>query len=266
VLSGRMPGDQTLATAIGRIIRDGRLECGWSQRELASRLGVSQSAIARLEGGELEYIDIGLLTRVLDHLGIRISFDSRTLGLAGRREQRDAIHAACAGYAKGRLDRASWATALEVEIGAGRGRGWIDLLGYRDADRALLVVEFKTEIHDVGQIQRSLAWYGREAWRAARSRGWRPRSVSILLLVLDTIEKEARVRASRELLLSELPVRGRELDAWLRASGGPPIRGLAMIDPRSRRVDWLRPTRAEGRRTSAAYVDYRDAAQRISRR
>jgi transcriptional regulator with XRE-family HTH domain len=261
-----MATDQTLATTIGGVIRDGRRACGWSQRELADRVGVSQSAIARLEGEELEYLDLGLMSRVLDQLGIRITFDARTLGLAGRREQRDAVHAACAGYAKRRLDRGGWASALEVEIGTGRGRGWIDLLGYRATDRALLVVEFKTEIHDLGQIQRSLEWYGRAAWRAAANRGWRPTTVSSLLLVLDTIENEARASANRELLASEFPTRGHEIDAWLRASGGPPIRGLAMIDPKSRRNDWLRPTRAEGRRSPAPYADYRDAARRIAMR
>ena len=266
MLSESMRTDQTLATTIGRVIRDGRHECGWSQRDLAHRIGVSQSAIARLEREEVEYVDLGLMSRVLDELGIRVSFDGRTLGLSGRRDQRDAVHAACAGYAKRRLDRAGWASAAEVEIGSGRGRGWIDLLGYRATDRALIVVEFKTEIHDLGQIQRSLEWYGREAWRAAASRGWRPGSVSTLLLVLDTTENEARVTANRQLLVSEFPIRGREIDTWLRAGGGPPIRGLAMIDPKSRRIDWLRPTRAEGRRSPAPYADYRDAALRISRR
>jgi len=261
-----MARDESLGVVMGRVIREARHECGWSQRQLAARLGVSQSAIARLERGHLDYLDVRLVTRAFDELGIRPVFDGRTLGLIGRREQRDRVHAACATYGKRRMEAAGWATSLEAELGSGRGRGWIDLLAYRETDRALLVTEFKTEIHDVGKIQRTLGWYERAAWQPARQRGWRANSFSTALLVLDTVENDARIRANRDLFATEFPVRGRMLDEWLRTPGGPAIRGLALIDPRSRRADWLRPTRTDGRRTPAPYADYRDAAQRLSRR
>ena len=80
-------------------------------------------------------------------------FDGRTLGLAGRREQNDLVHAACAGYVARRLGRAGWHVLLEVEVGDGRGRGWIDLLAFRESDRSLLIVEVKTEIIDVGEAR-----------------------------------------------------------------------------------------------------------------
>jgi hypothetical protein len=38
------------------------------------------------------------------------------------------------------------------------------------------------------------------------------------------------------------------------------FRGLALIDPRSRRRDWLIPTRVDGRRTVLPYQDLARAA------
>jgi hypothetical protein len=38
-----------------------------------------------------------------------------------------------------------------------------------------------------------------------------------------------------------------------------------MIDPLSRRRDWLRPTRLDGRRTRAPHEDYAAVARRLAR-
>jgi hypothetical protein len=53
--------------------------------------------------------------------------------------------------------------------------------------------------------------------------------------------------------------------AWL-LDGQHPVmgRGLAMIDPASKRRDWLIRLRVDGRRSDARYVDYADAARRLS--
>jgi hypothetical protein len=47
-------------------------------------------------------------------------------------------------------------------------------------------------------------------------------------------------------------------EAW----GG---RGLALIDPSSRRRAWLIRTRLDGRRSPAPFADYADAARRLGR-
>ena len=256
-----------IAQEIGRAIRAARIESGWSQRELAERLGVSQAAISRLESASGPHLDVRLASAALELLGIRLQLDGATLGLAGRREQRDLVHAKCCGYAAGRLVRFGWEIKQEVEVGSGRYRGWIDFLAFRATDRSMLCGEIKTEIDDVGRIQRTLSWYEREAWDAARRFGWRPRRVCSALLLLCTTENDARVRSNREILEQAFPGRARHLGAWLVTPGLPaPERVLAMIDPRSLRAGWLRATTSDGRRSKAAYVDYRDAAQRISRR
>lgn len=258
------PEDQDLGRSVGRIIRATREEIGWSQRELARRLLSSQSAVQRLESCGGPYIDGRLAGAAFRLLGIRSTFDARTLGLANRREQRDLVHATCLAYASRRLRRLGWDVRVEVEIGTGRWRGWIDLLAYRPVDRCLLCAEIKTEIDDVGRIQRTVGWYVQQAPEAARRFGWRPRSTTAALLVLCSTDNDRALHLNRDLLRTSFPGSARAIVAWAAGPGSPrPADSLAMLDPRSRRNDWLRPTPSDGRRTRAPYADYRAAAVAI---
>ena len=255
---------QDLGARIGTAVRSTREETGWSQRELARRLGRSHSAVQRLESGGTTYLDVALATDAMRLLGIRLEFNARTLGLANRREQRDSVHAACAGYARRRLANAGWEVAVEVEIGTGRWRGWIDLLAYRAIDRTLICVEIKTRIDDLGQILRTMGWYRREAIPAALRIGWRPTTTVAVLLLLCSDENDRAVARNLELLRTSMPRSARDLQALLAAPGATAHGGaVAMIDPRSRRSDWLRASLSDGRRTPAAFADYRDAAEAI---
>lgn len=258
--------DDGLGHRIGLVIKSTREEIGWSQRELARRLETSQSALQRLESGRSAYVDVRLASAALRLLGIRPSFDAQTLGLAKRREQRDLVHAKCGAYASRRIKHDGWDTRLEVEVGSGRYRGWIDLLAYRAEDRSLLCVEIKTEIDDVGRIQRTTGWYLREAPVAARRFGWRPRTTTGVLLVLCSTENDQAIQRNLGSLRSAFPGTARGLSEWTTTPGrARPPDSLAMIDPRSRRAEWLRPTATEGRRTAAPYRDYRMAAAAMLR-
>lgn len=256
--------DDDLGRRIGVVIKTTREETGWSQRELATRLGSSQSAVQRLEAGQSPYLDTRLASAAFRLLGVRATFDSRTLGLAGRREQQDFVHAWCLACSSRRLRAHGWETRTEVEIGTGRYRGWIDLLAYRSIDRCLLCGEIKTEIHDIGRIQRTVGWYAREAPVAARRFGWHPRSTTMALVVLCSDENDRAIRSNHGLLRTTFPGLARPLADWLAVPGTPvPEASLAMIDPRSRRAGWLRPTASEGRRTPAPYTTYAEAAVAI---
>lgn len=195
--------------------------------------------------------------RLLEAMGARLSIGVDRPYLASRDRQRDPAHAASAGYVCRRLIRAGWQVATEVEVGGDRSRGWIDVLAYHPGTRILLVIEIKTEIRDLGAIERTLGWYEREAWAAARRRGWRPRLVRGGLVLLATEDNDARLKENAASFRLGFPLRARDATGVV-MDGLVPGRGrfLAMIDPASRRTSWLRPTPLDGRRTPAPYADY----------
>jgi len=151
-----------------------RTALGWSQRRLALVAGVSQTFVSRFERGAAETVTVESVGRMFDALGIRAELRTELPILGGQRRQADVVHAWTCGYVGRRLAGEGWDVRHEVEVGTGRFRGWIDVLGYRPTDRSLVINECKTDILDVGAIQRTTNWYQREAWVAARRFGWRP--------------------------------------------------------------------------------------------
>jgi len=232
---------------------------GWSQAELARRARTSQSSTSRIERGLIDRVDVGVIGRLCDALGCRLSLRVDAPFLSDRLRQREPAHAACVAYVARRLAAAGWEIRRGVEIVDGRSHGWIDVFGYRPGGDILLVAEIKTQIEDVGNLERTLGWYEREAPSAARRIGWRTRSVVGAAIVLDTSETAHRLRANREALLQTFPVPAIELRRCVDAGRVPvtaPRRGIAAIDPRSRETMWLRMTVLAGSRRPPRYADY----------
>ncbi len=204
---------------------------------------------------------------VLGAMGARLELGLRAPFLSDRRRQREPVHSRMGGYVANRLRADGWWVETEVEIGGAGGKGWIDVLAWHPETGLLLVIELKTEIHDLGAIQRSLAWYERAAIEAARRFGWRPRHVHGALLLLATVENDRRATDNGSALGVAFPVRAAVLSETVR-TGRPPAetgRSVAMVDPRARRVGWVRPLRLDGRRTLARYEDYADFVRSSSR-
>jgi hypothetical protein len=86
------------------------------------------------------------------------------------------------------------------------------------------------------------------------------------IVALATDAVDARLRENRLLAKEAFPGRATDLIAL---TSDPSIvamrfgRSLAMIDPLSRRNDWMRQTRLDGRRTRAPYEDYASAVRRL---
>ncbi|MEO7663773.1 MAG: helix-turn-helix domain-containing protein [Candidatus Limnocylindrales bacterium] len=247
-----------LATAAS--IRSLRTTLGWSQRELARRAGSSQTTVSAIELATRAALTFVAASSMLRAMGARlvVSVDAPFLG--DRRRQRDAGHIRLAASTVQRLRRSGWEARVEVEVGGDRSRGWIDILAFHPGLRLVLVIELKTEIHDFGQIERSLGWYEREARLVATRFGWRPTRVLGVLLLLATEANDARVASNRAAIELGFPVRFRTLDRIVRELELPAERGraVAMIDPASRRPAWCRPLRLDGRRARAPYADYAD--------
>lgn len=265
-MNARRASEPDLAGLLGSAIRATAEGIGWSQRELARRLGSNQTAVRRLEAGGPS-INTKLATAALDVLGIRVVIDANPPGIAVRREQRDLVHARCCGYVVRELTRRGCQVRTEVEIGEGRFRGWIDVLAFRESDGALLVIEIKTEVDDLGRILRSMGWYVRSSREAARAVGWRARVIVPVLIALATAETDGRLAGNVDLIRNELSGNANALAIWIDDASAPrPEPTIALIDPLSRRRAWLWRTRKQGRRTAAPHRDYREAAQRLRAR
>jgi transcriptional regulator with XRE-family HTH domain len=253
----RSDGREAARRTIGNAIREIRLGAGVTQAELARRAHCSQSFVSRAERGLVPGLTIDQASRVFQVLDGRLEVAIIGPLLIGER-QRDPAHTRCTAAVAQRLRRAGWLTALEVQVDGGTAHGWIDVLAFDPRKALALVIEVKTELHDLGDIQRTIGWYEREAWAAARRIGWRPRVVRSCVVFLYTQMVDRRIGENSEAVRAAFPATSRSLQTMI--DGGPPIQGraIALIDPRSRRAHWLRATRLEGRRTSAPYHDYVD--------
>jgi hypothetical protein len=128
-----------------------------------------------------------------------------------------------------------------------------------------VIIEIKTRLDDIGAVERQVGWYERNATGVARALGWQPARILSWLLLLASDEVELTVRLQRQVLRRSFPSRASALRQVIRdPRTAIDRRGLAMIDPRSRRHDWLIPTRSDGRRSAAPYRDYGEAARRLA--
>jgi transcriptional regulator with XRE-family HTH domain len=258
-------GSRSFAFRVGELVAEARRLAGWSQRELARRAGTTQSAVSRIERGATTSLDLLVVERLLGALGLRASLAVEGRHLADRRRQAEPVHARLNGFIAGHVGRRSFLTALEVQVGDLVPRGWIDLLAYRPADRALIVDETKGDLPDIGAFQRSLAFYERSAVDVAHRLGWRPTRVVVLATLLDSETVAGRMRVNRELLARAFPSPVGRFLRWVDDPSAPAPYGwtLAMADPASRAAAWLRPTVLEGRRRAPTYASYADAAARL---
>jgi transcriptional regulator with XRE-family HTH domain len=192
------PSGRAHIRQLGIAVTEIRTGNRWSQRELSRRSGISQSTISRLECARLPDPSLPMVASLIEAMGgrLRIEVDSPFLG--DRRQQVDPAHARMSGYIGRRLRGQGWSVETEVEVGEGRSLGWIDLFAFNPLSRRLLVIEIKTEIHDLGRIDRTLGRYERESWTGARRLGWRPSAVTGCLVLLMTQANDSAVRFNRE--------------------------------------------------------------------
>jgi transcriptional regulator with XRE-family HTH domain len=254
----------TVLVVVGHLIVEARTRARLSQRELARRSGISQSRISRIERARSPNVSLATIDRLFTVLGIRYRLDADLPTVATR--QRDLVHAWMNGSLRRRLTREAFEVRGEVEVGGDRSRGWIDVLAWRPADRLLLVGEVKSDLVDIGDLERQVGWYERAASAAARRYGWRPARVIAAVFLLETEANDQRVQDNARLLAQAFP--GRAVAFQRVLDGGLPNerRFLVMIDPASRAASWVLPTKVDRRRRTAPYIDYADAANRARRR
>jgi DNA-binding XRE family transcriptional regulator len=230
-----------------------------TQAELAQAVGVSRPYIASIESGRANP-SLRTVEDIAAALGLELQLLGRAPIAINAPAQRDIVHARCSGYVDRRLGTLGWDVRREVTIVRGRMRGWIDLLAFDPRRRLLLVIEVKTAIDDLGSIERQLDWYLREAVSVARGLGWHPTRTVGWVLALSTSDVDDSLRKNRSVVDRAFPGRAREMRAVATREGDVvSARAIALIDPRSRRRDWLMAAGIDGRRTPAPYRDLRHA-------
>lgn len=252
-----------LRVTFARLCFETRTMLDITQQALADAVGVPRPHIAAIESGRANP-SLDLVVRITDRLGIQIDLVARQ-PLVIAIPQHDLVHARCSGYVDRRLRRAGWEVHREVEVIHGRSHGWIDLLAFDRRTGVLLIVEIKTRVDDLGAIERQLGWYERSAPGLARDFGWRPDHIAGWLIALASDEVDAAIGRNSDVLNAAFPMRAIDMS---RVVGGMILpaasrRGLALIDPSSRRRGWLMPSRSDGRRSAAPYRGYADAARRL---
>lgn len=200
-------------------IRALRRRRGWTQAELGSRCGLSQSVVSRLEGGAGSRLQVETLERVVAALGARLRV---TILANGEDLDRllDAGHAAIVEHVAAFLVRHGWEVVPEATFSIFGERGSIDILAFHPETGSLLVIEVKSAIPDVQATLAGIDRKQRLAARIAAGRGWRVRSVSRWLVVPGDRTTRRRIERHAATFRAALPLGTVALRQWAAAPRG----------------------------------------------
>lgn len=215
---------------VGQVLRAIRRRRGWRQADVALRAGVSQQTVSLVELGRLGQVDLATLRRVGDSLGATLEFNPRWRGpeLA---TLLDSDHAALVDAVIGRLAAARWEVVAEWTFNHYGERGSVDVVAWRPDHRALLVIEVKSRIVEVGQLHAGVDRKLRIAGSLLPDeRGWRARHVGGIVVLPDDRAAYASVQRHRSLFAVSFPARTVEVRRWIARPAGP-LRGLWILPP-----------------------------------
>lgn len=204
---------------LGRQLRALRRRRGWRQVDVAEAAGVSQTVISLVERGHGDRLSVATLremTRALEaRLEVSVSWRAGDLDRAV-----DARHAALAGFVAALLRACGWDVRAEVTYAIDGERGSIDLLAWHAESRTLLVIEIKTELASIEATLRAHDTKARLARVVAGRFGWRPASVSRLLVLQETSTNRRRLGEVRRLLGPTFISDGWGVRRWLQHPTG----------------------------------------------
>lgn len=212
---------------IGLSLRALRMRRRWRQEDLASRVGVSRSLIARLERGGVDRLTLRRLESIATELGARIEVRVMWQGEALDRLL-DARHAGLVETVVRLLRDAHWEVATEVSFNERGERGSIDILAFHDATRSLLVIEVKSTVPDLQAMLVTLDRKGRLAAIVGRERSWSARTVSRILVLPNDRTSRRRVSRHSATFVAVLPARTLAVRRWIRKPIGA-LNGILFV-------------------------------------
>jgi transcriptional regulator with XRE-family HTH domain len=220
---------------VGTVIRAVRHRRKLRQLDVAKRAGVSQRTVSDIERGHLVRVSLRALRAVGAVLEVGLPFSPRWRGPELDRLL-DAQHATIVEIVVGSLRSNGWQVLVEWSFSEFGERGSVDVIGWHEASRTLLVIEVKTKIVDVQEL---LATHDRKVRLARRlllrERGWRAAAVGRVLVVLDGTTNRDVVSRHRQVFEAVLPARTLEVRRWLSAPGTD-LAGLWFLRPSTDRT------------------------------
>jgi transcriptional regulator with XRE-family HTH domain len=223
---------RSIADALGRAVRQARLQRRMSQRRLGAEVGVHQSQISRIELGRGHGVPLELWVAIGTALGRPLAISlSRPLGEP--RQPQDAGHLAMQEMLLARARATGRTATFELPTRPADPSHSIDVC-VRDArHRVLIVEEAWNTFGDVGAAVRSTNRKVAEAADlAATIDGERPYRVASVWVVRPSAANRTLIAGYPQVFASACPGPSR---AWARAltdGGTPPtIPGLVWLDP-----------------------------------
>ena len=205
----------------GRVLRALRIRRGLTQAQLGARAGLAQPTVSLVERGHSSMLSGATLRRLFAVVDAR--WEPAVSWRGGDIDRLlDAAHAALAAETVRRLRSAGWQVVVEATYSSYGERGSIDVLAGRASDRALLVIEVKSEITALEAMLRKVDEKERIGTRvlAPERFGFSPRIVGRLLVLPATTAARRRVAQSAEVLNIAFPARGTAVRQWIRRPAG----------------------------------------------
>ena len=212
---------------LGRVVRMIRRRYGWRQIDLAEKAGVARWAVSMLERGRAMPLRLAAIRSICSTLEIAapIAPSWRGVELPRLLDQR---HASLVEQVVRRLTEAGWVVAVEYSFSRFGERGVVDVLAWLPFDRALLIVEVKSELDDLQDMLGKMDRYLRVVPAlVAAERGWKVRVIGGLLVLPENSTSRWQVGRHRAIFATALPARNREVRRWIESpTARGPLRGL----------------------------------------
>ena len=179
-----------------------------------------RAVVSLIERGHAGSLPLDRLRRVCGALEVRLDVHPRWRG-GDLDRLLNARHAAMAEATAASFARMpEWVARPEVSFSIYGERGVIDFVAWHARTRALLLVELKTELVDIGDLMSTADRRRRLGRPIVREFGWDPRAVGVWVVLPNLSTNLRRIREHATVLRAAFPANDRALRAWLRAPIG----------------------------------------------